>query len=177
MQLKRFIFFAFFQIIVLSLSAQTDSNNTPVKQTEPANNKPDSVIKVIVQKRDSSKKKLDSLLTAAVDSVAINDSLKAIAIADSLRKDSLQKAAVAKQTKIDTSTYASLFTHPFLPFGKPPTYQILQARQPEQQDELFYVLTGVVLFIALMKIISPKYFNNIFSIFFQTSFRQKHTRD
>lgn len=56
MQLKRFIFFAFFQIIVLSLSAQTDSNNTPVKQTEPANNKPDSVIKVIVQKGTAVKK-------------------------------------------------------------------------------------------------------------------------
>jgi len=164
--METFYIVGFFQIVSVSLFAQTDSNNNPVKSAQTANKKADSSVKLHYLKRQQ-QKKLDSLLTVAVDSLAITDSVKALAIADSLRKDSLQKATAAKQSPIDTSTYAALFTHPFLPFGKEPAYQILQARQPEQQDELFYLLTGVVLFIALMKIISPKYFNNIFSIFFR----------
>ncbi|MBS1627521.1 MAG: DUF4271 domain-containing protein [Bacteroidetes bacterium] len=163
-------------LAVTVLFAQTDSGSefSKPKQTVAKTNA-DSITKPIVKVKDTVSPKTDSL-KSKVDSAVIKDSLSKL-VADSLRKDSLQKATTIKENTTDTSTYASLFTHPFLPFNKPPIYQIISIRQPQQLDELFYLLLAIVSVIALIKIIFPKYFNNIFSIFFQTSFRQKHTRE
>jgi len=42
-------------------------------------------------------------------------------------------------------------------------------------DELFYILTGILLFMGVIKIAYPKYFQNTFRLIFQTSLRQKQT--
>ena len=116
------------------------------------------------------------------DSLAVKDSVVvdsiALARADSVRKDSLQKLAAAKVYKPkDTSTYAAIMVSPYFPFGQPPEYMIMQARDVPSKDYLFYLLAGVVFFAALTKLIFPKYFSNVFRLMFQTSFRQKQTRD
>ncbi len=115
---------------------------------------------------------------AALDTVVrLADSIGQ-AMADSVHRDSLQKAAAAKVYKPrDTSTYAALMASPYFPFGKPPEYMIMQARVVPATDYLFYVMMGVVFFAALSKLIFPKYFSNLFRLMFQTSFRQKQTRD
>lgn len=44
-------------------------------------------------------------------------------------------------------------------------------------DMLFYCLLFIVFFLALTKAAFPKYFNNIFSLSFQATFRQSQTRE
>ncbi|MEP7320228.1 MAG: DUF4271 domain-containing protein, partial [Panacibacter sp.] len=53
--------------------------------------------------------------------------------------------------------------------GKPRVYK--------SNDHLFYILAGLVLLLALLRINFPKYFENIFSLSFQVKFRQTQTRD
>lgn len=134
--------------------------------------------------KDSSKQasnKQDTVSTAIhADSIRIKDSLLTVLKADSLRKDSLSKVAAsrAKQEPIkDTSTYAAIMYHPFIPYNKPPTFQVSQDRQVDSKDGLFYLVVGMVAFLAALKILFPRYFQNLFSLFTQTSFRQKQTRD
>ena len=52
-----------------------------------------------------------------------------------------------------------------------------QLKPTNNKDLLFYVLAFVVFFLGFIKVVFPKYFQNLFTIFFQTSFRQKQTRE
>uniref|UniRef100_UPI00195383FD DUF4271 domain-containing protein n=1 Tax=Citrobacter freundii TaxID=546 RepID=UPI00195383FD len=45
------------------------------------------------------------------------------------------------------------------------------------KDELFYIVLSVVFLLAFIKALFPKYFRNLFLLFFQTSLRQKQTRE
>lgn len=133
-----------------------------------------------VVKRDSLQRIIiaDSLAKLTIDSLKLKDSLIQILVLDSLRKDSLAKAtAVIDSPKIDTSTYASILPVPYLPFGAPPVFMIEKEHQPQSKDELFYILAGAVALLGLIKAIFPKYFKNMFALFFQTSLRSKQTRD
>ena len=42
---------------------------------------------------------------------------------------------------------------------------------------MFYVIVCIVLVTALIKLLFPKHLINVFSIFFQTNYRQKQTKD
>ena len=118
------------------------------------------------------------------DSVSVRDSIsKALVLIDSIRLDSLKKDSVKKTSvKValvikDTSTYHSILAIPYLPFDKPLVFMISQIRPPHTKDELFYLLTGLIFLVAFVKIVFPKYFNNLFILSFQTSFRQRQTRE
>jgi hypothetical protein len=119
------------------------------------------------------------MVKPAVDSSAYKDSLRSVALQDSIKQDSISKSAAQKPivANIDTSTYAAIMYHGFIPFDKPPIFQVSQERKVNNNDGLFYLLAGVVALVAFVKISFPKYFQNLFSLFFQTSFRQKQTRD
>ena len=45
------------------------------------------------------------------------------------------------------------------------------------KDVLFYVMCGVLLFLGILRLGFPKYFNDLFSVFWRTALRQKHIRD
>lgn len=51
--------------------------------------------------------------------------------------------------------------------GDPRTYN--------SKDEIFYILAGVLLFMGIIKVAYPKYYQNTFRLIFQTSLRQKQT--
>lgn len=166
------IFFLLF--ISNNLFSQTDSTvkrrvDTVAKRKVDTSSRPKPVVKPVI--RDTSTLQIDS--TVKVDSVAI-------ALADSLRKDSISKATVQVkpvQPEKDTSTYAAIMYHGFIPYDKPPIFQVSQERKLNSNDGLFYLLAGIVALIAFIRISFPKYFQNLFGLFFQTSFRQKQTRD
>ena len=139
-----------------------------------------AVKRMVQVKRDSVPASVADTLAKlpVVDSVKMKDSLQALHLADSLRKDSLDKIALkSKMPTVDTSTFGAILPIPYLPFGKPPAYMLMQEKPIESKDELFYLLAGIVLFAGIVKALFPKYFNSIFQLFFQTSFRQKQTRD
>jgi hypothetical protein len=175
--LKRLLFIVFFIASGIVAFAQ---NDTSVKPETTAAPKP----KIIVPKknivvRDSVKKNVpDSSLAKKDSTIKLDSALLARALADSLHKDSVQKAvAYAAAHAKDTSTYASIITIPYLPFHESAVFMLTQEHEHHNKDELFYILVSAIAFFGFIKAIFPKYCENLFSIFFQTSFRQKQTRD
>lgn len=172
------IFFFFF---VSYAFGQIDSTNA---------NKPSKVdtaksitAKVVPNKKaiiiDSARKKLVLDSTKIKDSLRLIDStIKVQTLIDSLQKDSLVKIAAANALpKIDTSTYATILTVPFLPFGKNVEFKLQKDHHANTKDALFYILTAAFMLVGFIKMVFPRYFNNMFSLFFQTTLRSKQTRE
>jgi hypothetical protein len=84
-------------------------------------------------------------------------------------QDSLKKAT------IDT-TYSKFFRNPFV-IEKQPLYLFIDERERTPKDELFYLLSGILLLLAFNRVVFGKYFSNMFRVFFQPTFRQKQTRE
>lgn len=105
----------------------------------------------------------------AIDSARIKDSLTKV-VADSLA------AAAVKKRAADTS-YNKLLRNPYLPPTNNALYLIVNERERISKDELFYLIAGLMLFLAFIKLVFPKYFQNIFRLFFQPTFKQKQTRE
>ena len=98
---------------------------------------------------------------------------------DSLRSDSIRKTVAAAKLiiPVDTSTYRKYETSPYLALQKPAVFRISDYHPRKSKDELFYLMAGVVFCLAFIRAGFPKYFRNLFLLFFQTSLRQKQTRD
>jgi hypothetical protein len=121
------------------------------------------------------------------DTATIRDSIKpADSVAAQMRDsfnlvkpfDSSRTAASASVTKkpID-SFYLKLLDNPFLKTKAKPIYLVINERQRNPKDEMFYLLAGLLLFLAFIKLVFKRYFNNVFKLFLQPSFRQKQTRE
>lgn len=155
------------------IQAQSDSSKKDTTKT---------VVRTTAQKpKPITVKPKDSIVntTPIKDSLIVNDSL-ALALADSLRKDSLAKTiVVAKPIKPskDTSTYAAIMFHKYLPIQADRLFMINQVRRTDEKDILFYALLFLVALVAFIRVAFPKYFQSLFQLFFQTSFRQKQTRE
>lgn len=109
------------------------------------------------------------------DSLQVADT--SIRMTDSLQSDSLVLAAIPAGPTTDTSTYRKYYTHPFLPLTQKPLFMISDFRERRTLDDMFYLLMGVVLLLAFVRSVFPRYFKNLFVLFLQTSLRQKQTRD
>ncbi len=97
---------------------------------------------------------------------------------DSLPKDAIKKIGVIPiKSSIDTSTYMQFMRNPYLPMDAPPIKMIISYKEHQPKDLLFYLVFGNVFLLAFIKLAFPKYFKNLFLLFFQTSLRQKQTRE
>jgi hypothetical protein len=67
--------------------------------------------------------------------------------------------------------------NPFLPMQAPANNWIIEFREPSGKEKLFYLIAGLLLLLALIRLAFPRYLNNLFIYFFRTSLRQKQTRD
>ncbi|MBV9989117.1 MAG: DUF4271 domain-containing protein [Chitinophagaceae bacterium] len=113
--------------------------------------------------------------TVRVDSSAIRT---ARLLHDSLYRDSLKKvAAIRAYVPKDTSTYGRFRNDKFLGTDKPAIFMLADLHRRPDKDELFYLMAGVLFCLGFIKAGFPKYFRNLFMLFFQTSLRQKQTRD
>lgn len=50
-------------------------------------------------------------------------------------------------------------------------------RRPPEKEWIFYLIVGLLLFLSLVRLAFPKYVNDMFRVFFNTSMRQKQLRD
>jgi len=149
------------------------------KNVLPVTTSKDSAAKVL--RKDSAQK------IVAKDSVKKNliiDSTKNVVVVDTSKKiianDSLQEvagdsiAAVAISIRNDSIAKAN---------GKIKKQAVVQKGMPGvvrnsgNTDLVFYVLIFIIFFLALVKSSFPKYFNSIFSLSFQATFRQTQTRE
>lgn len=168
---KRIFFLLVWCMLAAGVSAQKDTTN---RSGDSSSSRKDTA----VTRKDSSRPKppvpKPKPQPVQPDTIRKTDTT-AVAV-DSLRKDTLVVIAPTVVFK-DTSSYYAYFNHPFLGFGKPPVFMVMKERVPESKDNIFYLLTGVLFFVAFTRLLFPKYFHNTFRLFFQTSFRQKQTRD
>lgn len=148
-----------------SVQSQTDSSakdSTTVPIQKP-------IVKAIV----------DTTSTSKDTAIYVLDSLQ-LAYADSLRKDSLQKIAIAQQkpsSVSDTSTYAAIMHHPYIPLLNKKVFRVIQYKIDISDHYIFYSLLFIVTIIAFIRVSFPKYFESLFQLFLQTSFRQKQTKE
>jgi hypothetical protein len=111
----------------------------------------------------------DSQLVSSIkkDSLLARDSIRL--------KDSILLAA--SDVSIHSSSYKSVLENPFLPMQTPANNWIIEFREPSGKERLFYLIAGLLLLLALIRLAFPRYLNNLFIYFFRTSLRQKQTRD
>jgi hypothetical protein len=154
---------------------QTDSIR---KQDSTSKQQPKSSINAVPPQKSKS---IDSVAESEKEQVLVKDSLlKSNVYMDSIRKvDSLRMESelIAKSHLVDTSSYKKYQTHPFLPLHNPPVFRIIDYRRTHPKDDLFYLMAGVIFFLAFIRAVFSKYFKNLFLLFFQTSLRQKQTRE
>lgn len=77
----------------------------------------------------------------------------------------------------DTGTYKKIATHPYLPLNQPAIYMLVEYKEKQSKDALFYTMLFLVFLLGFIKSVFPKYFKNLFNLFFQTSLRQKQTKE
>lgn len=155
-----FLLFFFGSVQSQTDSSAKDSTVVPVKKP---------VVKTVV---DTAAQSNDSTISPV-------DSLQ-LAYADSLRKDSLQKITLAQQRPTitnDTSTYAAIMHHPYIPLHNKKVFRVIQYKQNVADPYIFYSLLFIVAIIAFIRVSFPKYFQSLFQLFLQTSFRQKQTKE
>lgn len=94
----------------------------------------------------------------------------ALAQLDTLAKDTIVPAGI-------DSLYLKLLDNPYLRMTEPPVYLVISERVREDKDDMFYLFAGLMMLLAFIKLVFPRYFANVFQLFFQPSFRQKQTRE
>ena len=147
----------------------------------------DSALKTV--KQPAVKKDSTALISKAIplDSTVVTKQTTVPAV-DSLSSDSLHRDPVAviipspvfiKQPLIWQQDTAFIHLLNLAPGSKKTVTLIKDGdlHLPAGKDFLFYLLVGVVLLLAIIRQLFPKYFQNLFRILFQASFRQKQTRE
>jgi len=178
--LSRFFIILFLLLGINFYSNAQDSIVRPeTTKTMLRKDTPSPILKKGSVKVDTQARVQKAFMPSKVDSLVKRDSIAlAKALVDSLQKDSLQRETARKALPFkDTSTYSFIAGISYLPMREPPVFRIDKEHEPLKEEGLFYVLTGAICFMGAIKVLSPRYFKNLFNIFFQTSFRQKQTRD
>ncbi len=118
------------------------------------------------------------LLKNVKDTFVVADSMQGVEgnTLDSVRKINAIMAAKGMNVQLD-SFYIKLLNNPFLKSTKPPLYLIINERKIRSKDELFYLLSALLIVLAFVKLFFDRYFINVFKLLFQPSFRQKQTKE
>ena len=117
------------------------------------------------------------------DSTSNIDTTSIIPSADSITKNRTQRATDSllvlqkKKSIRDTASYKKLMTHPYLPMQTKPSFRINELRIAPSFDGRFYLIIGMLFYLAFIKVTFPKYFYNVFELIFQSPIRQKQTRE
>lgn len=68
-------------------------------------------------------------------------------------------------------------SHPYYSVGGDVVFMPSRWHTPGSKDELFYAFCGILFFLGTLRIGFPKYFQDIFNIFWRPAVRQKQIRD
>ncbi|TKK65704.1 DUF4271 domain-containing protein [Ilyomonas limi] len=120
------------------------------------------------------------LLFFTIKTYAQTDTLRSQPVSDSVARG--DTALVAKPATYALSwqqdtLYTKLYRNLYAGNKKGAVFMINSVRQPGDKDELFYMLAGLFLVVAITRTGFPKYFQNIFRLFFQSNYRQKQSKE
>ena len=117
------------------------------------------------------------------DTTSIIDTTSILSTADSVYADSVKRVAdsllilAPKKSLRDTTSFKKLMTHPYLPMQTKPSFRINELHIAPNFDGRFYLIIGMLFYLAFIKVTFPKYFSNLFQLIFQSPIRQKQTRE
>ena len=122
--------------------------------------------------------------TVIIDSVKTKDSIQNTV---TLFQDSVSKKPVIDSVWLKDSVYAILspaFTwqvikcNPYFNFkSKPVTLPASSLKIFKGKEPLFYLLVFLLIVFALLRQVFPKYFNDLFRVFFRTTLKQRQIRE
>lgn len=189
--MKKLLFILLFSFIAIFVFAQNDTGNA-AKAANDTTTGTDTTIPKVAKKEKKTVTSDAAARRTIADTIRTNDTLPAI---DTL---TLRSADTAKPFVADTSAsyasdtakkfppviakkpfdtfYRKLLDNPFITKAKP-IYLVLNERERQYKDNFFYLLCGLLLFLAFIRLVFSRYFRSIFRLFFQPSFRQKQTRE
>lgn len=107
------------------------------------------------------------VMQAIPDSLVSKDSAK--------RQDSV--SLLVLQTAQPLNPYERVFNNPFIPQNVPPANGWIVFRERNGKENVFYLIAGILLLLAIIRLIFPRYLNNVFVYFFQSTRRQNQTKD
>lgn len=117
----------------------------------------------------------DSLVVR--DSTAIRDSLLALQMADSVSRQPPTKSTWQLDPSIPFTVQnvqrQLLQHHPYFGFGKTPSVIHSEIKRFTGKEMLFYILILLLLTYAFVRQSFPKYFNDLFRLFFRTTIKQR----
>ncbi len=90
---------------------------------------------------------------------------------DTVKTDTTQQSVIIPVV-IDTTSFYK-YRNPLFNLDKPAVYELMPIKTQKNSDMLFYLLAGCLLIIGVIKSISPKYIQNVFSHLRQPTL-QKH---
>jgi len=67
--------------------------------------------------------------------------------------------------------------NPWFNFLGTPVARVAEPHEAEDKDGLFYLLTGLVFFFAIIRVAFPRYFRNLMALVFRASLKQKQIRE
>lgn len=123
--------------------------------------------------RDSLPRDTGRVAVSADSAKAKVDSIKKIT--DSTRIDSVKKPYVKPSP--DTSLQHFYRINTDVNLSGPLAFRNEPPFNAREKDQVFYVLIGLLFVLGMIRILFSKYFNDLFRIFFQTTFRQKSIRE
>ncbi|MBK7884324.1 MAG: hypothetical protein IPJ81_11420 [Chitinophagaceae bacterium] len=65
----------------------------------------------------------------------------------------------------------------FIDMGPPVSVSIIKHNYDSEKNTVFYILTGLVLLLGILKVLYYRYFQTLFRVFFNTSLRQSQLTD
>lgn len=120
---------------------------------------------------------------AQQDTVAVNDT---IAVAQPLKDSLSANPYLTAKWTIDNSISISsprftrevLKHHPYYGFGSPLAKQpVSNLFKPQGKEMLFYMLVILFIVFGIIRSLFPKYFSDLFRVFFRTTLKQKQIRE
>ncbi len=121
----------------------------------------------------------DSIQT--IDSTVTPDSLLTAFNPDSIykrpRKDSGWKLDSAVSSSNEDINQLILKDHPYFGFSTPGLHIPSDLRHVQGKELIFYILVVLVLIYAFLRLAFPKYFNDLFRLFFRTTLKQRQIRE
>ena len=97
-----------------------------------------------------------------------------------LRSDSIppaQKDTLTEFQPYGNAVSSYMTQHPYYNTNGDVVYMPSQRYSPAGKDELFYIFCGILFFLGILRLGFPKYFQDVFNVFWRSAFRQKQIRD
>jgi hypothetical protein len=118
---------------------------------------------------------IDSLIQK--DTIAIKDSLAISPITDSVSKRPRTDTGWSLNPSVtffrQNLSWQLLQRHPYFGFSSPAITIRSDNRQVDGKEFLFYILVFLLLVFAFLRRAFPKYFNDLFRLFFRTTLKQR----